>query len=574
MRSPDGRRVTITVVAPAVVVLAGFLALPGWASAASRATGRVELSRLHATPAGGLAGFSGRAPTHGGARVAVQARSGARWRTLVAGRTDHRGRFDLTWIVPGQAARLRVRAVVEQGSRASDSSRAQRLVVKKSPGRVVTVTPGTQVISAATVTAAPPPGQAGTVRFSGGNAVQVGNIIDVAPGPQTPDGMLAKVTSVIIDGATTDASTVPATLMQAIPAGSFDQTLSQAPGSAGADVDRVVRPEAKTVICKGSGSASIQADASVGVSFEVKGSWSLFHGAESASLSGNANAQASVTATVQGAGTCTLNPITLADLKGPSDTFFIGPLPFYLSSAINIDVDAQATAKAKVTTGISGGYSATAGVGCTRTGGFYPIEAFGPKFTDTPPTLTDSANITADVAPTLQVSLDGAGHADLNLKAGLDLAASTTANPWWNLTAPVSLTGDLNISKLGLQSPTLNIWSHSYELANAGGPLNGGSGAGSDGAAVSVTNPGDQSGSTDISTNLQIQATASDGGQLSYDATGLPAGLSIDPTSGLITGTPTTAGVSNVTVTAADASGSIATTTFTWTIEPYLDPFQ
>ena len=42
----------------------------------------------------------------------------------------------------------------------------------------------------------------------------------------------------------------------------------------------------------------------------------------------------------------------------------------------------------------------------------------------------------------------------------------------------------------------------------------------------------------------------------SYAAAGLPAGLSVDPVAGLITGTPTTAGVSNVTISAINASGT------------------
>ncbi len=67
--------------------------------------------------------------------------------------------------------------------------------------------------------------------------------------------------------------------------------------------------------------------------------------------------------------------------------------------------------------------------------------------------------------------------------------------------------------------------------------------------------------------SLQIHASDSDGGTLSYAATGLPAGLSIGATTGKITGTPTTIGTSTVKVTVADSKGSPSNaTSFTWAI--------
>jgi hypothetical protein len=86
---------------------------------------------------------------------------------------------------------------------------------------------------------------------------------------------------------------------------------------------------------------------------------------------------------------------------------------------------------------------------------------------------------------------------------------------------------------------------------------------------VSVTNPGDQN---DVSgsaiTPLQIEASDSvQSATLSYSDNGtLPAGLSIDPSTGLITGTPTTGGESSVTITVTDSSNFAAEVTFDWTI--------
>jgi Putative Ig domain len=89
----------------------------------------------------------------------------------------------------------------------------------------------------------------------------------------------------------------------------------------------------------------------------------------------------------------------------------------------------------------------------------------------------------------------------------------------------------------------------------------------SPGNTVTVTNPGNQTGTAGTAASLQIKATDSASGQtLTYSATGLPAGLSINAATGLISGTPSTAGSSSVTVTAKDTTGASGSASFTWTV--------
>jgi Putative Ig domain len=88
----------------------------------------------------------------------------------------------------------------------------------------------------------------------------------------------------------------------------------------------------------------------------------------------------------------------------------------------------------------------------------------------------------------------------------------------------------------------------------------------SSGNTVTVTNPGNQTGTVGTAVSLQIGATDSASGQtLTFAASGLPAGLSISPT-GKISGTPTTAGTSSVTVTATDTTGAHGSASFSWVI--------
>jgi endo-1,4-beta-xylanase len=91
-------------------------------------------------------------------------------------------------------------------------------------------------------------------------------------------------------------------------------------------------------------------------------------------------------------------------------------------------------------------------------------------------------------------------------------------------------------------------------------------GSSSNGNTVSVTNPGRQSGTVGTAASVQVHATDSGGQALTYSASGLPAGLSINSSTGLISGTPTAAGTPTVTVTATDSTGASGSATFSWTI--------
>ncbi|MER6304331.1 putative Ig domain-containing protein [Kitasatospora sp. NPDC001539] len=86
--------------------------------------------------------------------------------------------------------------------------------------------------------------------------------------------------------------------------------------------------------------------------------------------------------------------------------------------------------------------------------------------------------------------------------------------------------------------------------------------------SVTLTNPGARTATAATATTLQLSATDTAGGTLTYAASGLPAGLSVNTATGLISGTPTTAGTYSVTATATDSTGPSSSVTFTWTVQP------
>jgi hypothetical protein len=142
-------------------------------------------------------------------------------------------------------------------------------------------------------------------------------------------------------------------------------------------------------------------------------------------------------------------------------------------------------------------------------------------------------------------------YAATGLPAGLSISSSTgviSGTPTTAGTYSVTVTGKDSTGPTGSATFTWTV--------------------GSTGAdTVTVTNPGSQAGTVGTAASLQVHATDSAAGQtFTYSATGLPAGLSIASSTGLISGTPTTAGTSTVTVTATDATGASGTAAFTWTI--------
>jgi hypothetical protein len=83
---------------------------------------------------------------------------------------------------------------------------------------------------------------------------------------------------------------------------------------------------------------------------------------------------------------------------------------------------------------------------------------------------------------------------------------------------------------------------------------------------VAVTSPGNQGTFAGRPVSLPVHAADSGGAGLSYSATGLPAGLSINAASGVISGTPTTPQATTVTVSAGDQFTNAGSTSFTWSI--------
>jgi hypothetical protein len=178
-----------------------------------------------------------------------------------------------------------------------------------------------------------------------------------------------------------------------------------------------------------------------------------------------------------------------------------------------------------------------------------------------------STNKVAIINPGAQTTPVG-GAVNFQIQA-VDTATGTLSYPATGLPKGLSISSSTGVisgtaSTAGSNSVTVTGKDSSGPSGSATFTWTVGSGGGD---TVTVTNPGSQTGTVGTAVSLQIAATDSASGQtLSYSASGLPAGLSINSSTGLISGTPTTANAYTVTVTATDTTGAHGSTTFTWTI--------
>ena len=83
--------------------------------------------------------------------------------------------------------------------------------------------------------------------------------------------------------------------------------------------------------------------------------------------------------------------------------------------------------------------------------------------------------------------------------------------------------------------------------------------------APTLANPGAQSTDPGTPVSLSLNATDPNGDVLTYSATGLPAGLALSNSTGVIGGSPTAPGSYNVVVTASDGI-NVASASFVWTV--------
>lgn len=432
----------------------------------------------------------GRLPKPAGSlRVRVQRRVGTRWRNGASKRLARKGRFAVAWRAPSSAGRLRLRLRLLRGKRVLASSRAWRLMVTRpvapdpgggpaAPGSGPAAPGGgppgpapasTLVISPATVADAPAPGQPGLLVLSGAVAVKAGDVLASGIGAQTPYGFLLKATAVRVEGGRTLVDVVPATLLEAIPAGEIHESFT----SSRAGRERSARAHFReAVACSAGGTVTIEGSADLGSPvWSIDADWGLagwgFPKLKSVKATASMGASAHASAEATGTASCTVGPIKILETKFAPITFTIGPIPVVIVPELEIDLDGLGQIDANVATSVDASITATAGAKY-QDGKLSPIAELEKTFEHQPPDPQATAKLTATLSSELEAKFYGAGGPAVDLNAGLEMNAdSDAADPWWTLDAPIAVTAGLEIDALDIEAGPITVYEKKIRLAEA-----------------------------------------------------------------------------------------------------------
>ena len=186
------------------------------------------------------------------------------------------------------------------------------------------------------------------------------------------------------------------------------------------------------------------------------------------------------------------------------------------------------------------------------------VYPFGSASTNQAPTLSAVANQSGSVGQSVSLALaatdpdgDTLSYSASGLPAGATINAATGV-----ISGTLSTAGTYNVTAQvsdgrGGSASRSFVWTVAAAATNQSPTLN------------AVANQGNSVGQ---SVSLALTAADPDGDTLSYSATGLPAGTTINATSGVISGTFTTAGTYNVSAQVSDGRGGSASRAFVWTV--------
>jgi len=546
-------------------------------------------------------------PARAGREVRLQVRQGSRWTDLgVTGTESAKGKALIR--VNAAAAgtfTYRGQAVSRHGAAAATTS-SRKLTIK--PDAVVVDADARPLTSAETARITSYSASTGTLILTGPPAsaktITAGDVLPIPPRVGIASGALRKVTAVSTKGGTMTVKTTDANLPDVItnvPDGAGDIALSVlTPGTfhpgEGVTVDaQPTRPRTSGRLNPAETGVTIPVGTPISLTLDM----TLKSGAFSGALKGKVVLQpymrmafdtdwGTVASYKIGAGVVSTSSVTFeAAAKATAKatvslgrisqimTGTIGPVPVWVQDDLELVAELSASGSIKVSSVWRGSYEA--GIKGSRGDKEPQIYTGGDPITAEIGDFAAAITLSDFIGPQVQLSIyslvgpyvrvgvlakgtisyDALKGFSCKLQVGPHLEAGIKTSEGLE-----KLTGIAYSTKFGIDFAVAEK-EYCPDGTNGGGTGGGGGGGGGGGTttlAVTTTSLPEATVGTAYNTSV-----AHTGGTAPYTwaATGLPDGLSINPGNGVITGTPTTAGLTSVVFTVTDSTGATASVTLT-----------
>ncbi len=389
------------------------------------------------------------------------------------------------------------------------------------------------------------------------NRVAVGDTLAAGPGKATPQGLLITVATVTRDGSDAIVTGVQAPLSAIGPQARVrvEPQLQVGPGKLGAKSSVAQQPEGgveKPYKCEGGVDATLKGSLGLSAGAEIGISWGGFWHPLTIRAIAVARLQQSsqLSLRVAGKAKCELDVDLLkTPIRYSPITFSVGPVPVVITPKLNFHVIAEGSVEGAISTSVRQAMDARVGLEWDGSK-LIPVKSLDNDFRFSPIEPEFNAGIMAGIGPKLMFDVYEVGGPYLTAEGLLRFTVDSTRDPWWKLTGGFQAGAGIafQVWRFTFDRNVPDLFSKEWTIAKASGAAP---------PQVSTSSLPNATATTPYSTTL-----AAIGGSKPFSwkvsKGSLPAGLTLNATSGQISGTPTAPGTSSFTVTVTDAKRATA----------------
>lgn len=388
--------------------------------------------------------------------------------------------------------------------------------------------------------------------------VAVGDTLTAGPGKATPQGLLIIVSTVTRDGDSATVTGVQAPLSAIGPQARVrvTPTLQVGPGKLGAKSSVAQQPEGgveKPYKCEGGVDATIKGTLGLSAGADIGISWGGFWHPLTVKAIAAARLQQSsqLALRISGKAKCELDVDLLSKpIRYSPIVFSVGPVPVVITPKLNFHVIAEGEVEGAVSTSVRQALDARVGLEWDGSK-LIPIKSLDNDFRFTPLEPDFNAGVMAGIGPKLMFDVYEVGGPYLTAEGLLRFTVDSTRDPWWKLSGGFQAGAGIafQVWRFGFDRNVPDLFSKEWTIAKASGTAP---------PQISTSSLPNATATRAYSTTL-----AAIGGIRPFTWTvsrgSLPAGLVLNPSTGLISGTPSGPGSSSFTITVTDSKKKTAT---------------